>query len=231
MKHSISFAELCPADSHEFAEQLLYAVNVIASRAATDGLTISVGDSISVYCHCSAAGIDFSAEPLEAEPSAPPLLRLRRPNTARVEIQLEHALPPEVYKLWIRDLRDALIDAELQQALPLPPAVCDELRWRHLCQRVDNLQTICTLTPPVRVAYRTALWLPPDATGHRYTTDDWDAADEGEIWAEEPFLRWLGRNGANDIPRLLDASSIDRKTAQQLENYRMRTDLVFPLAR
>ena len=212
MKHSISFAELCPADSNEFAEHLLYGINVIASRAAADALAMTNAAAVPVFSHLDEEGIAFSSEPLEAAPCAPPIFTVARNVPLRNRgIRLDNALGDVQYKAWLIRLRNALIESELQQQLTLPPAICDELRWSHLCQRVDNLTVICTLVTPVRVPYHVALWLPMDGSDQRFTTDDWDAAELGELWAEETSLRDVRRD-VTDLTRLLSASSIVNAT-------------------
>lgn len=211
MKHSISFAELCPAESPDFAEHLLYSINVIASRAAADAQAMTGSEDTPVFSHLDETGISFSAEPLEAAPCAAPIFTVPRNLPLRRGIRLDNALGDFQYKAWLIRLRNALIESELQQQLPLPPAICDEIRWRHLCQRVDNLTMICTLAAPVRLPYRVALWLPPDRSDQRFTTDDWDAAELGELWAEETSLRDVRRD-VTDLTRLMQASSIATAT-------------------
>lgn len=212
MKHSISFAELCPAESPDFAEHLLYSINVIASRAAADAQAMTGSEDTPVFSHLDETGISFSAEPLEAAPCAAPIFTVPRNLPLKNRgIRLDNALGDFQYKAWLIRLRNALIESELQQQLPLPPAICDELRWRHLCLRVDNLTMICTLAAPVRLPYRVALWLPQGEGGQRLTTDDWDAAELGELWTEEPPLHDV-RRPADDLPRLLSASSIVNAT-------------------
>lgn len=212
MIHSISFAELCPADSNEFAEHLLYSINVIASRAAADALDKTNAAAVPVFSHLDKNGIAFSSEPLEAAPCAPPLFWIPGgSDRSAAEIQLADILGRDRYGTWANRLMDVLIEAELQQQLPLPPAICDEIRWRHLCQRVDNLTMICTLAAPVHLPYRVALWLPQGEGGQRLTTDDWDAAELGELWTEETPLHDV-RRPADDLPRLLSASSIVNAT-------------------
>lgn len=223
MKHSISFAELCPADSHEFAEHLLFAVNTIASRAAFDALTAG-NTGAPVFCHCCPDGVEFSSAPLEAAPLARPLFM-----ATACDVRLDEVLISDLYKLFLRDLRDALIESELQQVLPLPPAACDEQRWIHLRQRVDNLQLICTLTPWVRLTYRVVLWPPTDSSGRRFTTDEWEEATEGDIWVDEPFDRITGRACDDDLTRLLTAAAIDLSTATPRDLSRDRSQLMFPL--
>lgn len=212
MKHSISFAELCPADSHEFAEHLLYGINVIASRAAADALAMTNAAAVPIFSHLDEEGIAFSSEPLEAAPCAAPLFWIPGgSDRSAAEIQLADILGRDRYGAWANRLMDVLIEAELQQQLPLPPTICDEIRWRHLCQRVDNLTMICTLAAPVRLPYRVALWLPQGEGGQCLTTDDWDAAELGELWAEETSLRDVRRD-VTDLTRLMQASSIATAT-------------------
>lgn len=211
MKHSISFAELCPAESPDFAEHLLYSINVIASRAAADAQAMTGSEDTPVFSHLDETGISFSAEPLEAAPCAAPIFTVPRNLPLRRGIRLDNALGDFQYKAWLIRLRNALIESELQQQLPLPPAICDEIRWRHLCLRVDNLTMICTLVTPVRVPYHVALLLPTDGSDQRFTTDDWDAAELGELWAEETSLRDVRRD-VTDLTRLMQASSIATAT-------------------
>ncbi len=232
MKHSISFAELCPAESPDFAEHLLYSINVIASRAAADAQAMTGSEDTPVFSHLDETGISFSAEPLEAAPCVAPIFTVPRNLPLKNRgIRLDNALGDFQYKAWLIRLRNALIESELQQQLPLPPAICDEIRWRHLCQRVDNLTMICTLAAPVRLPYRVALWLPPDRSGQRFTTDDWDAAALGEIWIEFAPFRAMQRDGLNDIRRLLSSASIDpgRACATITAEHPKRASLSFPL--
>ena len=131
--------------------------------------------------------------------------------------RLQELLPEAGYALFVLKLRDTVMDA-LLSVRNLHPGPPDELRWNLLQQLIENMDVATGLTYPdgvLGIAYRALLWMPCGEDGMKYTTDEWEEAEEIEIFFEEPFASALGRNLLDDALRMMLSCGIDPRLAQR----------------